>query len=96
VTAVRAEASDQGPSTPAVGVNLGLSAQAVWRIGRRYIDRGLGRALFDASRPGKAPGLDQEERQRIITSASSAPTEGRARWTVRVLTEEVIKRKRRA
>ena len=51
---------DQGQSTPAVGANLGLSAKAVWQIGRRYIDGGLERALFDASRPGKAPGLDQQ------------------------------------
>jgi len=31
---------DQGQSTPAVGANLGLSAKAVWQIGRRYIDGG--------------------------------------------------------
>src|ERR1035437_1122452 len=84
---------DQGQSTPAVGVNLGLSAKAVWQIGRRYIDGGLERALFDASRPGKAPGLDQQEQQRIIAVVCSPPPEGRARWTVRLLTEEVIKRK---
>src|SRR5665213_1273791 len=27
---------DQGQSTPAVGANLGLSAKAVWQIGKRY------------------------------------------------------------
>src|ERR1017187_5152530 len=53
----------------------------------------LERALFDASRPGKAPGLDQQEQQRIIAVVCSPPPEGRARWTVRLLTEEVIKRK---
>ena len=83
---------DQGLSTPAVGTNLGLSAKAVWQIGRRYIDGGLERALFDASRPGKAPALDQQQ-QRIIAVVCSPPPEGRARWTVRLLTEEVIKRK---
>src|ERR1035441_2347138 len=81
---------DQGQSTPAVGANLGLSAKAVWQIGRRYIDGGLERALFDASRPGKGPGLDQ---QGIIAVVCSPPPGGRARWTVRLLTEEVIKRK---
>jgi len=83
---------DQGQFTPAVGANLGLSAKAVWQIGRRYIDGGLERALFDASRPGKVPGLDQQQ-QRIIAVVCSPPPEGRARWTVRLLTEEVIKRK---
>ena len=84
---------DQGQSTPAVGANLGLSAKAVWQIGKRYLHGGLERALFDASRPGKAPGLEQQQQQRIIAVVCSPPPEGRARWTVRLLTEEVIKRK---
>jgi putative transposase len=84
---------DQGQFTPAVGLNLGLSAKAVWQIGKRYLDGGLERALFDASRPGKAALLDQQQQQRIIAVVCSPPPEGRARWTVRLLTEEVIKRK---
>jgi transposase len=84
---------DQGQSTPAVGANLGLSAKAVWQIGQRYIDGGLERALFDACRPGKTPALDQQQQQLIIAVVCSPPPEGRARWTVRLLTEEVIKRK---
>src|ERR1019366_392537 len=84
---------DQGQSTPAVGANLGLSAKAVWQIGKRYLDGGLERALFDAARPGKAPALDRQQQQRIIAVVCSPPPEGRGRWTVRLLTEEVIKRK---
>ncbi|WP_211256192.1 helix-turn-helix domain-containing protein [Edaphobacter aggregans] len=49
---------DDGWSTAAVGANLGLSAKAVWQIGKRYLEGGLERALFDASRPGKAQALD--------------------------------------
>src|SRR5664280_3021128 len=84
---------DQGQSTPVVGGNLGLSAKAVWQIGKRYEQEGLERALFDAARPGKAPALDQRQSQEIIAVVCSTPPEGRARWTVRLLTEEVIKRK---
>lgn len=84
---------DQGQSTPVVGANLGLSAKAVWQIGKRYGQDGLDRALFDASRPGKAPSLDQCQSQQIIAVVCSLPPEGRARWTVRLLTEEVIRRK---
>ena len=84
---------DDGLSTPAVGANLGLSAKAVWQIGKRYRQGGLERALFDGARPGQAPALDQEQRQRIIAVACSPPPEGRARWTVRLLTEEAIRRK---
>jgi hypothetical protein len=48
---------DQGQSTPVVGANLGLSAKAVWQIGKRYLDGGLERALFDGppSWSGSAP-----------------------------------------
>jgi hypothetical protein len=84
---------DQGQSTPVVGANLGLSAKAVWQIGKRYGQDGLDRALFDATHPGKAPALDQHQSQQIIAVVCSPPPEGRSRWTVRLLTEEVIKRK---
>jgi hypothetical protein len=83
---------DQGQSTPAMGANLGLSAKAVWQIGKRYLAGDLERGLFDAARPGKSPGLDRQP-QRIIAVVCSPPPEGQARWTVRLLTEEVIKRK---
>ena len=69
---------DDGLSTPAVGANLGLSAKAVWQIGKRYRQGGLERALFDGARPGQAPALDQEQRQRIIAVACSPPPEGRS------------------
>jgi transposase len=84
---------DEGQSTPAVGASLGLSAKAVWQIGKRYQQGGLDRALFDAARPGKAPALDPEQRQRIVAVACSPPPEGRARWTVRLLAEEAVRRK---
>jgi transposase len=84
---------DQGQSAPAVAANLRLSAKAVWQIGKRYQQGGIERALFDAARPGKAQVLDQQQQQRIIAVVCSAPPEGRARWTVRLLTEEVVKRK---
>ena len=64
---------DTGQSTPAVAVSLGLSAKAVWQIGKRYQQGGLERALYDASRPGAAPALDGEQRQRIIAVACSQP-----------------------
>jgi transposase len=84
---------DLGQSTPAVGANLGLSAKAVWQIGKRYGQDELDRALFDAARPGKSPALDQRQSQQIIAVVCSPPPEGRVRWTVRLLTEEVIRRK---
>jgi hypothetical protein len=71
---------DKGQSTPAVGANLGLSAKAVWQIGKRYLDGGLERALLDAACPGKARLLISKQ-QRIIAEVYSPPPDGRAHWT---------------
>lgn len=70
---------DPGQSTPVVGINLGLSAKAVWQIGKRYLDGGLERALFDAPRPDKAPAPDQRQQQPIVAVACSPHPVGRAR-----------------
>jgi len=37
--------------------------------------------------------LAAQQRQCIVALACGPPPEGRARWTVRLLTEEVVKRK---
>ena len=50
---------DGGQGTHEVGHNLGLSAKAVWQIGKRHLEGGLERALFEAPRLGKSPVLDQ-------------------------------------
>jgi len=84
---------DLGQSTPAVGANLGLSAKAVWQIGKRYGQDGLARALFDAARPGKSPALDQRQSQQIIAVVCSEEVIRRklvprvGRETIRVLLE---------
>jgi transposase len=70
-----------------------MSAKAVREIGRRYEEEGLDRALYDKQRPGAKPVLNDSQRQRIIAMVCSDPPEGRARWTVRLIAEEAVKRK---
>jgi putative transposase len=82
-----------GKITSEVAANVRLTPKAIRQIGRRYEDEGLGRALYDRPHPGAAPLLDDSERQRIIAMACSDPPEGRARWTVRLVAEEAVKRK---
>jgi transposase len=76
-----------------VAAGLGLAAKTVREIRDRYRQGGLERALYDKSRPGAVPRLDASQRQRVIAMVCSDPPEGRARWTVRLLTEEAIRRK---
>jgi putative transposase len=70
-----------------------LTSKAVREIGRRYEDSGLDQALYDKSRPGAAPVLEDSHKQRIMAMVCSDPPEGRARWTVRRVAEEAVNRK---
>jgi len=82
-----------GKPASEVAANIRLTSKAVREIGRRYEDQGLDRALYDQKRPGAAPLLDPAQRKRIVAMVCSDPPEGFARWTVRLIAEEAVKRK---
>jgi putative transposase len=70
-----------------------ITAKAVRSIAHRYQEGGLKRALYEKARPGAAPLLSPSEKQRIVAMVCSDPPEGQARWTVRLIAEEAVKRK---
>ena len=84
---------DAGQTASEVGANLQLTPKAVREIGQRYEDGDLERALYDKQRPGAVPVLEASQKQRIIAMVCSDPPAGRARWTVRLIAEEAVKRK---
>ena len=83
----------EGQTVRQVAKNLALTPKTVWLTSQKYRQGGLERALYERSRPGKAALLDAQQRQRIVALVCGPPPEGCARWTVRLLTEEVVKRK---
>ena len=83
----------QGLTAPRVAEALPLTAKAVRQIAHRYDSGGLERALYDQQRPGAKPRLDDSQKQRIVAMVCGKPPEGRARWTVRLVAEEAVKRK---
>lgn len=83
----------EGKSISEVASGVRLTSKAVREIGRRYEESGLERALYDRQRPGAQSLLNTKQRQRIIAMVCSDPPEGRARWTVRLIAEEAVKRK---
>jgi putative transposase len=83
-----------GASAPATARSLKkMTAKAVRVIGHRYREGGLERALYEKKRPGAAQVLTAADKQRIIAMVCSDPPEGRARWTIRLITQEAVKRK---
>ncbi len=83
----------KGVASPRIAGVVPLTAQAIRNVGRRYQQGGLDRALYEKSRPGAAEVLDDSQKQRLIALVCSSPPEGRARWTVRLVAQEAVKRK---
>jgi hypothetical protein len=83
----------QGVSAPRISGIIPLTPQAIRKVGHRYQEGGLPRALYERQRPGSAEVLDDTQKQRLIAMVCSNPPEGRARWTVRLVAEEAVKRK---
>jgi putative transposase len=83
----------EGVSPPRISGMIRLTAQAIRNVARRYQKGGLEAALYERQRPGAAAVLDASQRQRIIAMVCSEPPAGRARWTVRLIAQEAVKRK---
>ena len=83
----------ESASAPQIAKVIPLTSQAIRRLGHRYEQAGLQGALYEKQRPGAAEVLDASQKQRIIALVCSNPPEGRARWTVRLVAEEAVKRK---
>ena len=83
----------EGMGAPQIAAVLPLSRQSVCNVARRYEEGGLERALYDKQRPGAQSLLSAKQRQRIIAMVCSDPPQGRARWTVRLVAEEAVKRR---
>jgi putative transposase len=80
-------------SAPQIARVIPLTPQAIRRLGHRYEHAGLDGALYEKQRPGAAEVLDTNQKQRIIAMVCSDPPEGQARWTVRLVAEEAVKRR---
>jgi len=83
----------KGASAPRIADVIPLTPQAIRKLGHRYEQGGLESALYEKQRPGATAVLDASQKQRIIAMVCSDPPEGRARWTVRLVAQEAVKRK---
>ena len=83
----------KGVRAPRISGVIPLTPQAIRKIGHRYREGGLERALYEKDRPGAAALLQDNQKQRIIAMVCSDPPEGCARWSVRLVAEEAVKRR---
>ena len=84
---------DQGQRTGQVASQVGVASKTVRAIARRYEEEGLESALYEKPRPGQQRRLNEGQSQRIIVMVCGPQPQGQARWSVRLIAEEAVKRK---
>ena len=67
--------------------------QSIWRTKKRFLEEGLDPALNEKPRPGQPRKYKEKQEAEIIAMACTAPPKGRERWTIRLLTERMRRRK---
>jgi hypothetical protein len=73
-----------------VAERCAVSARTVARVRERFATDGFAVALSGRPHPGSRPKLDAAQEARLIALACSAPPEGHARWSVRLLAGRVV------
>lgn len=88
--------ADRGPQGPAwtdarIAEAVEVSQPTVARIRQQYVEQGLAAALNRrAPRRVYRRKLDGEQEARLIALACSTPPEGQARWTLRLLADQLV------
>jgi transposase len=80
-----------GSSDERIAANVSVGTATVYRTKRRFVEEGLETALSEASRPGVERKLAAKEEALLVATACSKPPAGRARWTLSLLADEMVR-----
>jgi transposase len=84
-------AADAGRTDEAIAAGVSVGTATVYRTKRRFVEEGLEQALSEEPRPGAERKLSTtEEAMLVATACTKAPT-GRARWTLSLLADEMVR-----
>jgi transposase len=84
-------AADAGASDEEIARSVGVGGSTVYRTKRRFVLGNLEAALREEARPGAARKLSGKEEALLVASACSNPPKGRARWTLELLADELVR-----
>jgi len=84
-------AADAGESDEAIAANVSVGGSTVYRTKRRFVLGNLEAALSEAPRPGAERKLSGKQQALLVATACSKPPAGRKRWTLELLTGEMVK-----
>jgi transposase len=82
--------SDDGKTDKEIGDWLYVSEQTIRRTRLRFWEDGVDAALEDKARPKRDGKLNEQQQAYLVALACSAPPSGRERWTVELLTAQLI------
>lgn len=72
---------------------LGIERTTVWRTRKRYLEEGLEKSLQEKERSGQPKKYGGKQEAEIIALACSDPPQGRAKWSLELLTEKLSHQK---
>jgi transposase len=81
----------EGKADSEISQLLYVSEQTIRRTRLRFAQEGLQAALEDKPHPAIGRELDDKQEARVIALACSEPPAGRARWTLELLVQEMLK-----
>jgi transposase len=84
-------AADSGSTDEEIARNVSAGTSTVYRVKQRFVEEGLERALSEAPRVGAERKLDVNDEALLIAVACSKPPAGRARWTLQLLADEMVR-----
>jgi transposase len=84
-------AADAGGCDEEIARSVGVGGSTVYRTKRRFVLGNLEAALSEEPRPGAARKLSGKEEALLVATACSKPPAGRARWTLDLLSGEMVK-----
>ena len=80
----------RGKTDEEISDALDVCLATIFNIRRRYCKEGLERAIGEAARSGQPPKFKGKIMAKITAIACSAPPEGHARWSLRLLADHVV------
>src|SRR4051812_22394998 len=84
-------AADAGVSDEDIALSVGVGGSSGYPTKRRFVEGHLERALSEEARPGAERKLTGREEALLVATACSSPPAGRARWTLELLADEMVK-----
>jgi transposase len=84
-------AADAGSSDAEIARAVAVGGSTVYRTKRRFVEGNLERALSEDPRPGAERKLTGKEEALLVATACANPPAGRARWTLELLADAMVK-----